>query len=416
LDRECLENYEKKERLEYERLLRNIEAGKFVLGKDKYPPKERFHELQDPVTIPSFECATRGNLWAQIPFSGSLVLPIPPISSAEFEKFFFPISMITDVVNFIKETGRLQIILSATPLKYEGLDYLDPFLEELNPPCKFLVPLKILVDKRDLESARNIFDTVAAVRFLSYIREIASHTGEYEITYSNMLSKMESTFIILKTGHYAIAEDIENAMIDNPLAADLLLQLCYYFIASPFCDPSPSDVNFSFSELQLAQILPKAFQPNQLRFPCEIGKFLLRKLTYAPLGLDACKELIYHYDAYDLRKVQASFNEGIARNNPNILNKSSKALSEILDNIWNDKAIARKVKGLRAGILISMAAIGSVAAGPIGALGGFLAGIGYNVADRFIDLGTEGLSEKVAKLKTKSYQVNIYYFRSKYDK
>lgn len=33
-----------------------------------------------------------------------------------------------------------------------------------------------------------------------------------------------------------------------------------------------------------------------------------------------------------------------------------------------------------------MAAIGSVASGPIGAAEGFLAGLGYSVADKFIDL------------------------------
>jgi hypothetical protein len=61
-----------------------------------------------------------------------------------------------------------------------------------------------------------------------------------------------------------------------------------------------------------------------------------------------------------------------------------------------------------------MAAIGSVAAGPIGAAEGFLAGLGYSVADKFIDLGTEGLSERLAKIKTKSYQANIYDFTEKY--
>lgn len=72
------------------------------------------------------------------------------------------------------------------------------------------------------------------------------------------------------------------------------------------------------------------------------------------------------------------------------------------------------MKGLHAGMPLSMAAIGSVVAGPIGAVGGFLAGLGYSVTDKFVDLGTEGLSERLAKLKTKSYQANIYDFKEKY--
>ena len=161
-------------------------------------------------------------------------------------------------------------------------------------------------------------------------------------------------------------------------------------------------------------ILPSVFRPSKTRFPCEIGKFLVRKLTYAAQDVRACYYLMDNYDAYDLKKVQESLNEGIVTNHPDVVNRNAKELSEILDNVWNDKTIPRRVKGLQIGIPLSMAAIGSVAAGPIGAAGGFLAGLGYSVADKFIDLETEGLSERIAKLKTKSYQANIYDFKQKY--
>lgn len=98
--------------------------------------------------------------------------------------------------------------------------------------------------------------------------------------------------------------------------------------------------NFTSEEDKLTQI-PLVYQPSSKQFPCEIGKFLIRKLTYAPYGLDACKELMYPYDAHDLQKIQRSLNEGVITNNPDILNKNVSALSEILDNIWNDKTISR---------------------------------------------------------------------------
>jgi len=66
---------------------------------------------------------------------------------------------------------------------------------------------------------------------------------------------------------------------------------------------------------------------------------------------------MYHYDAYDLRKVQEALNEGIATNNPDILEKNAEELSEILDNIWNDKTLPRRIKGLEIGIPVSMAAM-----------------------------------------------------------
>jgi len=140
----------------------------------------------------------------------------------------------------------------------------------------------------------------------------------------------------------------------------------------------------------------------------------LKKLTYAPLSMRACYHLIDNYGAYDLQKIQESLNKAIVENHPDILNEKTEELSEILDNVWNDKTVPRRIKGLQIGIPLSMAAIGSVAAGPIGATGGFLAGLGYNVLDKSIDLGTEGLSERLAKLKTRSYQANIYDFKKKY--
>lgn len=55
-----------------------------------------------------------------------------------------------------------------------------------------------------------------------------------------------------------------------------------------------------------------------------------------------------------------------------------------------------------------------MAAGPIGTVGGLLAGLGFGVADKSIDFGTEGLSERLAKIKVRSYQANIYDFEQKY--
>ncbi len=171
------------------------------------------------------------------------------------------------------------------------------------------------------------------------------------------------------------------------------------------------DLNFSLEDLQLQDSLSVGCKPPSISFPYEIGKFLMTKLTYAPLSLDACKELIYHYEAYDLRKVQQALNEAIVNTRQDILKEKSDALSEILDNIWNDKTLERKIKAVQAGLPFSMAAIGSVAAGPIGLAGGFLAGLGYSVLDKAIDLGTSGFSERFAKISSKSYQVNIFDFK-----
>lgn len=81
----------------------------------------------------------------------------------------------------------------------------------------------------------------------------------------------------------------------------------------------------------------------------------------------ACNELIDEYAAYDLQKVTESLNQAIVTNHPGIVNKSAKELSEILDNVWNDKTIPRRIEGIKIGIPPSIAAIGGVA----GRLSGF---------------------------------------------
>jgi hypothetical protein len=175
----------------------------------------------------------------------------------------------------------------------------------------------------------------------------------------------------------------------------------------------------------MAQILPETYKP-QLSFPVEIGKFLIQKLTLAPKGPRACNQIIDNYDEYDLRKIQSSLNDGIVRNNPDIINENSNALSEILENVWNDKTIINRVRNIKVGVPISIAAIGSVAGliagglagAAIGAGAGFLTNIGFNVGEKSIeelfDLKGKSVTEALARIRTKSYQANIYEFRNKY--
>jgi len=412
LDREYLEDYEQKEKAEYERLLKDIQENRFSFEKDRFPPDERFINLQKPVSRFSGKSQHISKLWAQIPFCGSSIIILPPISKFRFEQVFFEVSEIPKIIDFIKDTGRLQVALAKSVLMYEGLDYLEPFLDRLNPPVYFGFPIDFLGNQKEIQKANITFDTIARARFLDLLTKISCEYGSSH--FLPMLKLAHDIYVTLKLGHFAIVEIIENLMIDDPQRAFELLHICSQFIYNPFTDLRCNLTNFTLGEIRSSKILPRFYQPQETKFPCEIGKFLMKKSTYAPYGMDACKELMYNYDAYDLRGVQESLNKAIVANDPDIVNKSTGELSEILDNVWNDKTIPRKVKGVQIGIPLSMAAIGSVAAGPIGAAGGFLAGLGYSVADKFIDLETEGLSERLAKLKTKSYQANVYDFKQKY--
>ena len=412
MDKEYLEDYGQKEREGFKKLEKMIQEGKFDFNRNRFPPDERFMKLQEPIAVTvGYDTDNWSSIWTQIPFSGSLILLIPPMAQQRFEGVFFKVSKIPRVIDFIKETGRLQIALNNDPLEYVGLDYMNPFFEELRPPYYHSAPGSIFATEEELQRNLDIFHTLASVKFLDYLRTVALSIDP--LFYKGTLIQFEVTYAFLKAGRYGVAEEIENLLIDDPNAAFILLCLSRDCIIDPIVDLRSNLRNYSLEFFKMAQILPPFHRP-QARFPCEIGRFLMKKLTYAPTEMRACNELIDHYDAYDLQKIHESLNNAIATNNPDIVNKNVEELSRILDNVWNDKTIPRKIKGLQIGIPLSMAAIGSVVAGPIGTAGGFLAGLGYSVADTFIDLGTERLSERLAKLKTKSYQANVYDFKKKY--
>jgi len=404
MDKEYLEDYEQREKEEIEKFLKSVDKGTFSFERDRYPPNERFVKMQKPAALAA---PPVGSIWAQIPFCGSLFLILAPVTEQTFEELYFSVSEIPKVIDFIKETGRLQVCLAKMPKEYEKLDYLEPFLRELSPPVNYGLSPPFYSAEAEIQSAADTFHTLAKVRYFDAQR--------WQIPDCFFAREMDlSTYMVLKLGHYSVVHDIENLMIDDPLQAFILLGICQKFIVNPLVNARYDINNFRLDEIAQAKSLPANYRPRQASFPCEIGRFLLKKLTLAPLGSDACKELIYHYHAYDLQKVQEAMNEGIVANHPDIVDKNAKELSEILDNIWNDKTIPRRVKGLQIGLPVSMAAIGSVAAGPIGAAGGFLAGLGYEVVSELLDFGIEGLPEKLAKLKTKNYQANIYDFKEKY--
>ena len=420
MDREYLEDYEQKELAQYERFAKGLLKKRFLIEKGTYPPRNRFPKLQKPVALAAhFVYSNPEDLWGQVPFCGSLLLALPPLVKAEFEKQFFSTSEIPKIIEFIKETGRLQVVINFPPTRFVGLDHLDLFFTELQPPFMVSAPLNIYGTFKEIKKEAVSFYALAKSRYTYYLRKLIDSSNvippKSKLTVLNDILEWDAkVYAFLKINHYIIAQDIENLLADDPGQADILLDLTRVFIVDPKVSLLHNLTNYSLQQVKRSRILPITYQPENVRFPCEIGKFLLKKLTYAPQGLRACYNLIDHYAAYDLQKILESLNEGIVTNHPDIVNKNTEDFSEILDNVWNDRTIPRRIKGLQFGIPLSMAAIGSIAAGPIGAAGGFLAGLGYSVADKFIDLETEGLSERLAKLKTKSYQANVYDFKKKY--
>lgn len=413
MDREYLEDYEQKEFEECDRLVnRRIQEGRFSFDRDRYPPDDRFVKLQEPVALTHPVTTSEYSVWSQVPFSGSLVLLLAPLPKHEFEEVYFGISEIPKVIDFVKDTGRLQIALNAAPRLYEGLDYLDLFFNELNPPLAIAAPISLFGSEKEIWKLSYAFDTLASCGYADHKRQL-SKDFDSRIFSIGMLRDLH-TYLFLKLGRYTVIEDIENLMIDDPVKAEAMFYAYYTFILVPALTLRSRLSNVTFTQIKASKMLPLVYQPQEIRFPCEIGKFLIKKLTYAPQGLRACNDIIDHYDAYDLQKVQESLNDAIVTNHPDIVNKSAEEFSEILDNVWNDQAVPRQIKNLKRGLPMSIAAIGTAVSAFTGGIEGFLAGLGFSVGAKFLDAEIEGLSEKVVKFFARSYQANVYDFKKKF--
>lgn len=420
MDKEYLENYLSRENEEYERIVvKKLEDGRFDFNRDKYPPDSRFFRLQRPLTDSTRVGCLAEDRWNQVPFSGSTVFSLDAVPPATFEKFYFKISEIPKVIDFVKETGKVQIVLHNSPELYEGLNYLDPFFKELQPPYHRGINCLSIVSEKELKSGSNLFYALSEVQFLPYYSKIAEDLvkdGEYlSPSLASQFQSFSYVYTILKVRYPLIAQEVEDALFDNPLEALVILSAAASFIIDPLINIRYDFLTNSFEELKWGKMtLNKAIDAHRVRFPCEVGRFLLKKLTYAPIGLRACSELIDHYNSYDLQKVNSSLNEAILANHPDIVEKDLAAFSDILDNVWNDKSIVNRIKGLKIGLPFSLAAVGEIVAGPLGGIGGLLAGLGFDVANRVLEVNTNSLDEKISKMFSRSYQINIYDFKKKY--
>jgi hypothetical protein len=140
----------------------------------------------------------------------------------------------------------------------------------------------------------------------------------------------------------------------------------------------------------------------------------MRKLTYYPESLEVCKELIAHYESSDLDKIVEALNIGIIQANQDMIYKGKNEFEQLLTELWNDKSIHKRITGLKYGIPVSIAAIGTTALGVLAGFEGFLAGLGIAVGAKILDSSRKSLSEKIARFSAENYQATIYDFKKKY--
>lgn len=413
MDKEFLEDYEAQEHEEIKLFMKNVTEGKFSKNQ-RFPPENRFKKLHKPIT---YIGSTNNPIWPVIPFSGSTIVPLIAAKKTTFESLHkFSINQIEEMVTFSEDTGKIQFVLMDDPTKYIKLDFFDPIFERLRPPQFVGMPSSKFIKFSDVKRYSVEFSTLSSLGFGNYLAKKESHLSS-EVVQRVYMRNIQGNYIMARAlANPVMSEELRDALVTDYDQAMGILHVVNLLLLRPLRNPLKCTESYDLKTLKIAHRFMKARGINVKKslFPREMGKLLMKKFTHYPESLEVCKYLVHKYEEQDLIRLFNVLNEGIMGNHPEIVEKTEKELSILLDNIWTDKSFSRKTTGIKFGIPLLIGAIGTVAAGLPGAFTGLLSAIGFNVLDKIFELNEESISKKIAKEVSKNHQVMIFDFKKKY--
>jgi hypothetical protein len=389
IDLNFLEEYENRE----------VEAG-----ERKIPLSKRVEILRSPS---SYLVDESSSFWSQVAFSGTVMFPLYPIPPDIFEKNWnIPIDTLRDFIHFVKETKKIQFVLTTHPILYKEFDYLEPILREFSPP---VYSFKFDWDNEKLQETASICrDELNLLIPLS--PEWQSWTSS--VTGRNHLNTQILMYTWLRhVGFDEFADTfIENFLIE-PDFANMYISIVAKLILYPLCDPLKSNLSISRDTLQSASQMGINIAGNLKRssFP-EVGSYLMKKCTYYPESLEACKNVISQYEDNDLYKINTALNDAIVEENEALIFLKKDELGEILDNVWEDSSIKRNATICNYGIEITCGMIGY----GLGGMPGLLGSMGLGIIDQTKSKYLDQFSELVAKKVASPYMATIFDFKKKY--
>ena len=415
--KEFLEDYEKKEYERVEKYLQKLEKGK-VSSDEIYPPKDRFKNLKEPMAKSPLQGFS---VWSVVPFYGSTLIPLIPRGDTEkFDEFYtaakfgFSSNDIDKMIDLVKDTGRIQFFINFPATFYKNLDFLEPLFRELEPPA-VIDPLDALIAERKREQYAIEFDTLTSLGFEDFVKSIYSYTGIGGDYLKQKMGNYYRSYAGLKFLGYAdLAYEIEELMITNQPEALRWLIIFGNMLVRPSLSPLKEINNFSTEQFtEFAELGKNYGITPQTTIPHEIGRFILEKLVRYPENLNALWDITQYYDDEELYKVLGALNEGVKKQNIDIIKDNKNDLSVILENVWaetgkikRNTTIARWSIGLVGGLSASLVGMGA---------GGILAGLGLSAADEIRGLNSDSVSERVARFISPNYLVTLYDFKKKHE-
>lgn len=408
MDFDYLDDYHEKEREQYNAFIKSTPQDQLL--KKEYPPKNRFPKIHD-----FFTYATTGfneSIWAQAPYTGSLLVPlIPTRDSHDFEKIYnISISQIPEIVEFVKETGKVQFYLEGSPRDYENLDYLDPIFSDLNPPVLFTNE-PYLKDPEITKAKVEFHDLMKCVDFKGYVKRL--FPGLDPVTKRDLFDHFLKSFVRMRFYKFnTIADSFIDTVSVNPDYAFSLLRLSNQLLTEPLSKPLKGSHNYSTNEIyEFKQVIygENTKFLKKFQYPCEIGTFLSSKIINYPDSFSACKSMVFQYDEKELKTVFNAISTGIQEKRPNQVFDNIQELNQILDEIWKETELIQRQKKIIKGELSVM--FGLVGFG-ISLETGLLAALGLITASSTTNFMDE-LTELITKRSLKAHLSTIYDFEGK---
>lgn len=425
MNKEFLKDYQREILDEQDEFIENARRGEFSSCRDYY--LNRFHKPSLPISEihASFylweEAGLKWPVWNFVPLSRTLVVSLAPAPSQTiFERFHgFKVNEIPDLVEYVRNEGKLQFVLRSPPTRYEHMDFLEPIFVHLKPPLNLRILPEAYFDPKEVKRFRVEFNELAKIRYVPHIaRWCRDFFGSFYPLFEILEDVSAKYSYIRGLAYDQLIDKIEDALISDVDRFHILITLGA-LLMKPLDDPLEKlllgDADFRETQRRFFDInvLPPSgrFKPT---FPGEIGKFLFEKLVHATPTLESCKQLSYLYDEEDIYKVGQALSQAIEAKKPEIVKEKSEEISIIFENIWADKTVSRHIAGVKIGFRVLFAAIGAVSHGLEGLGAGLLASFGFDLADKLFKFKDEAISERIGKPFSSSYETILYDFKKKY--
>lgn len=335
------------------------------------------------------------------------------------DTYGFSSKEIEDIIQFSKDTGRIQFILESFPEDFQNLQFLEQIFQELRPPL-YLNPHAHLSKKR-LEAFVEI-ETIIDINEQVYFAIWNNFQGQRSPALDLFNKRVNcGTYADLRDlGFDEIADEIIDNILINPSKSCALLAVSQAFITNPMINPFHVQMSVNYERAVLAKkILGTQFDMNKSNiFPCEIGAFLLKKKSFNPKNFEDSQRALEIYSDNQFYRVYQAFNEAVSTKNYSVLDTKIKSLNEIFKQIWDDaESINRTKELIKKPIIFSIAGIGlSIATltrwGTITADKGFLLELGLLAATSLAgDYIRNDVPEYFSRLIEKPYNVTIYDFK-----